>query len=126
MHSLLACTHSSLLALTLLIQVPGSYYDALNGNTRLGKAVRAACDELNSLNNLASADEGIVHAAPAVFVLHARSQIHQYQMWLRLFGGMCSGSEGATSFTARGLEGHASFKPFTLVFVDKRACRSWK
>ncbi len=33
-------------------QVPGSYFDALNGNTKLGKAVRAACDELEHLNSM--------------------------------------------------------------------------
>ncbi|KAG1655172.1 hypothetical protein FOA52_005789 [Chlamydomonas sp. UWO 241] len=30
--------------------VPGTYFDALNGNTKLGKAVKAACVELNHLN----------------------------------------------------------------------------
>lgn len=34
--------------------VPGSYEDALNGNTKLGKAVRAACAELEHLNDLVS------------------------------------------------------------------------
>ena len=32
------------------VQVPGSYFDALNGNTRLGKAVRSACDEIELIN----------------------------------------------------------------------------
>ncbi|GIL67318.1 hypothetical protein Vafri_20721 [Volvox africanus] len=32
------------------VEVPGSYMDALNPNTKLGKAVRAAVDELNHLN----------------------------------------------------------------------------
>lgn len=31
-------------------EVPGSYFDALNPNTKLGKAVRAACDELQHLS----------------------------------------------------------------------------
>ncbi|GIL93014.1 hypothetical protein Vretimale_15448 [Volvox reticuliferus] len=31
-------------------EVPGTYLDALNPNTKLGKAVRAAVDELNHLN----------------------------------------------------------------------------
>ncbi len=30
--------------------MPGGYFDALNPNTKLGKAVRAACDELQHLN----------------------------------------------------------------------------
>ncbi|GAX85203.1 hypothetical protein CEUSTIGMA_g12623.t1 [Chlamydomonas eustigma] len=34
------------------IEVPGSYFDALNGNTRLGKAIRSACDELEHLNTM--------------------------------------------------------------------------
>ena len=35
----------------VVFQVPGYYFDALNGNTRLGKAVRSACDELEILNH---------------------------------------------------------------------------
>lgn len=38
--------------------VPGTYRDALNGNTRLGKAVRAACAELDTLNNMVRAGPG--------------------------------------------------------------------
>ncbi len=34
------------------VQVPGTYFDALNPNTKLGKAVRAACDELSHLSAL--------------------------------------------------------------------------
>ncbi|EFJ52872.1 hypothetical protein VOLCADRAFT_86282 [Volvox carteri f. nagariensis] len=37
------------------MEVPGTYLDALNPNTKLGKAVRAAVDELNHLNALAAA-----------------------------------------------------------------------
>jgi hypothetical protein len=37
------------------VQVPGSYADAMNGNTRLGKAVRSACKELGTLNSLVRA-----------------------------------------------------------------------
>ncbi|KXZ52095.1 hypothetical protein GPECTOR_10g1118 [Gonium pectorale] len=33
-------------------EVPGTYFDALNPQTKLGKAVRAAVDELNHLNAL--------------------------------------------------------------------------
>ncbi|KAF5832831.1 hypothetical protein DUNSADRAFT_11170 [Dunaliella salina] len=33
-------------------QVPGSYADAMNPNSKLGKAVKAACAELEELNNL--------------------------------------------------------------------------
>lgn len=32
------------------VEVPGTYFDALNPNTKLGKAIRAACDELNHLS----------------------------------------------------------------------------
>ena len=32
--------------------MPGTYFDALNPNTKLGKAVRAACDELGHLNGM--------------------------------------------------------------------------
>ena len=39
---------------TCPLQVPGTYWDALNGNTKLGKAVRAACEELEHLNELVS------------------------------------------------------------------------
>ncbi|GBF92042.1 hypothetical protein Rsub_04389 [Raphidocelis subcapitata] len=44
------------------VEVPGTYFDALNRNTRLGKAVAAAVDELEHLNkmeldSLAQADE---------------------------------------------------------------------
>jgi hypothetical protein len=35
-------------------QVPGGYEEAVNGNTRLGKAVRAACTEIKHLNELVS------------------------------------------------------------------------
>ncbi|GLC40950.1 hypothetical protein PLESTB_000963300 [Pleodorina starrii] len=34
------------------VEVPGGYMDALNPNTKLGKAVRAAVDELNHLNSM--------------------------------------------------------------------------
>ncbi|GFR43356.1 hypothetical protein Agub_g4427, partial [Astrephomene gubernaculifera] len=34
------------------VEVPGTYQDALNPHTKLGKAVRAAVDELNHLNAL--------------------------------------------------------------------------
>jgi hypothetical protein len=36
----------------IVLQVPGTYFDALNPNTKLGKAVRAAVDELNHLNSM--------------------------------------------------------------------------
>jgi len=39
-------------------EVPGTYWDALNGNTKLGKAVRAACEELEHLNEL---EMGVLH-----------------------------------------------------------------
>lgn len=35
-----------------LLQVPGTYFDALNGNTKLGKAVKAAVAELEHLGEL--------------------------------------------------------------------------
>ena len=36
-------------------EVPGTYFDALAGGTKLGKAVRAACDELNHLGGMVRA-----------------------------------------------------------------------
>jgi hypothetical protein len=33
-------------------QVPGTYFDALNRNTKLGKAVASAVDELEHLNDM--------------------------------------------------------------------------
>lgn len=34
--------------------VAGGYFEAMNGNTKLGKAVRSACDELEHLGSLES------------------------------------------------------------------------
>lgn len=35
-----------------LTQVPGGYEDSLSSNTELGRAVRAACSELDTLSQL--------------------------------------------------------------------------
>lgn len=37
---------------SLLLQVPGTYMDAMSGNTPLGKAIRGACEELDTLGSL--------------------------------------------------------------------------
>lgn len=45
----------------VLPQVPGNYFDAMDPKTKLGKAVRAAVDELNHLNAMvrsAGSNEG--------------------------------------------------------------------
>jgi len=39
-------------ALHSVVQIAGTYQDAMSGNTKLGKAVRAAVEELETLNNL--------------------------------------------------------------------------
>lgn len=40
---------------SLLLQVPGTYFDAMNSQTKLGKAVRAAVEELEHLGDLVRA-----------------------------------------------------------------------
>lgn len=40
-------------------QVPGTYFDALNRNTKLGKAVAAAVDELEHLNDMVRCQRGL-------------------------------------------------------------------
>jgi len=47
------CLHCSVpLCTLLLLQIPGTYMDAMNSNTKLGKAVRAAVEELEYLGDL--------------------------------------------------------------------------
>lgn len=54
--SIALCTVLLCLVLSCLlfldVQVPGAYTEAMNGNTKLGKAIRAACSELKTLNKL--------------------------------------------------------------------------
>ena len=38
--------------LAAVVQVPGTYQDALNPQTKLGKAVKAACEEIEHLNKM--------------------------------------------------------------------------
>ena len=35
-----------------LMQVPGGYQDSLSSNTELGRAVKSACDELETLGDM--------------------------------------------------------------------------
>lgn len=35
-------------------EIPGTYKDAMSSNTQLGKAVKEACDELDTLGTLVS------------------------------------------------------------------------
>lgn len=47
-------------------QVPGGYEDSLSSNTELGRAVRAACSELDTLSQLVRA---VVRLPPAACTL---------------------------------------------------------
>jgi hypothetical protein len=54
------------------MQVPGAFEEAMNGQTKLGKAVRAACSELKTLNEL-------VRASPYTACAAAPGMLHTFQ-----------------------------------------------